>query len=418
MVGVLAVGVGAADELELVEQACVALWSSAPWQARRGESAHSATVKGVAVRPGTAGSLHLRAVERPSLDEIAGGFGVRVRVLQVGLCGTDRDLVAGHYGAPPPRSEDLVIGHECLGQVIEVGPAAAAHLRPGQLVVPTIRRPGESPYDRIGRQDLSADPKLIERGISRQHGYLTEEIVESSAELVPVPGDLAGVAVLAEPMACVRKGLRQADEIGARLALWQPRRTLVLGAGPIGLLALLELRLRGFEVTSYARTAAPYPNSELVERAGGRYLSAAADDLEAAAARHGPFDLIVEATGAPAILFPAARALAPNGILVLLSVTPVGSPIEVDAAGFNQAMVLRNRVIVGSVAAAREDFVAGIELLSRAHGEPAFEGWLSSLVTTCIDGFDLPAIESELREGSAIKAVVELAAPSASGPGA
>jgi glucose 1-dehydrogenase len=367
-------------------------------------------VKAVAIRPGEAGSLHLRELPRPSLDEVPGGRGVRLRTVRVGLCATDRDLADGHYGAAPRGAEHLVIGHECLGRVVEVGPAAAADLGPGQLVVPTIRRPGDSPYDRIGRQDLSTDAELVERGISRRHGFLTEEIVESADELTRVPDALAGVAVLTEPMACVRKGLRQADEIGARLGLWEPRRSLVLCAGTIGLLAVLELRLRGFEVTCYARRPPPYRNSELVRRIGGRYVSAADTDLDGATAEHGPFDLVVEATGAPALVFPAALALAPNGILVLLSVTAGSSTVEVDAAQLNQALVLRNRVLVGSVAAARGDFEAAVALMARAEADPAFRGWLSSLVTTRIDGFDLPAIERQLdARGEDIKVVVELA---------
>ncbi|CAN5709567.1 glucose 1-dehydrogenase [soil metagenome] len=369
-------------------------------------------MKAAAVRPGQVDSLHLRDMPRPSLDEVPGGRGVRIRVLQVGLCATDRELAEGLYGSPPPGADHLVIGHESLGQVTEVGPAAAAELRPGQLVVPTIRRAGSSLYDRAGRQDLSTDEALIERGISLRHGYLAEEVVESSTELIRVPDALAGVAVLSEPMACVRKGLRQADAIGARLRLWEPRRALVLGAGPIGLLAALELRLRGHAVTCYARTQAPYLNSELVERIGARYLSAADADLETASAEHGPFDLVVEATGAPALVFPATRALAPNGILLLLSITAGSRPVEVDAARFNQSLVLRNRVLVGSVAAAHEDFAAAVELFTRAEAAPDMKGWLASLITTRIEGFDLPAIESELQDGSGIKAVVEVASPS------
>jgi glucose 1-dehydrogenase len=370
-------------------------------------------VKAVAIRPGEPDSLHLRELPQPSLDEIAGRAGVRLEVLQVGLCATDRDLLEGHYGAPPTGADHLVIGHECLGRVTEVGLVAAAtsELRPGQLVVPTIRRAGVSPYDQAGRQDLSTDAELTERGISLRHGYLTEEVVEGYTELIPVPDALAEVAVLSEPMACVRKGLRQADEVGARLRLWEPRRALVLGAGPIGLLTVLELRLRGYASTCVARTPAPTRSSQLVERLGGRYVSTADGDLDGVTARHGPFDLVVEATGAPALLFPAAHALAPNGILVLLSVTSGSSHVDVDAARFNQALVLRNRVIVGSVAAAREDFEAAVALLAQADATPGLKGWLSSLITTRIEGFDLPAIGSALQDGGGIKSVVEIASP-------
>ena len=227
-------------------------------------------MKAIAIRPGTSHSVHLREVAPSRLDGVAEGHGVRVRIVRAGLCGTDADLAAGEYGLAPEGDDYLVLGHETLGRVVEVGPSVA-DIPVGQLVVATIRRPGGSAYDRIGRPDLSTDDVFIECGISRAHGFMAEEVVTDARYLVPIPDELEELAILTEPLSCITKSLRQADQVQARLDLWQPRRALVTGAGTIGLLATLALRLRGLEVTTYARRPAPYRNSELIERIGARY---------------------------------------------------------------------------------------------------------------------------------------------------
>ncbi len=215
----------------------------------------------IAVRPGIPDSVHLRDVARPSLDDVPAGRGVRVRLIRAGLCGTDADLLAGEYGRAPEGDDYLILGHESLGRVTEVGPSVS-DVMAGQLVVVTIRRPGSSVYDRSGRPDLSTDRVFIETGISRAHGFMTAEVVTDAAYVVPVPDALEEVAVLTEPLSCITKSLRQVDAVQARLGLWEPRRALVTGAGTIGLLATLALRLRGIDVTTYARRQAPYRNSE------------------------------------------------------------------------------------------------------------------------------------------------------------
>ena len=365
-------------------------------------------MKAIAIRPGTPDSVHLRDVPRPSLGDVPGGRGVRVRIIRAGLCGTDADLAAGQYGLAPEGHDYLVLGHESLGRVVEVGPAVGDVPR-DQLVVITIRRPGDSAYDRIGRPDLSSDTTFIETGISRAHGFMAQEVVTDARYLVPVPDELEHVAILSEPLSCITKSLRQADQVQARLDLWEPQRALVTGAGTIGLLATLALRLRGLDVTTFARRAAPNRKSELVERIGARYRSAADLDLPRLVERDGPFDIVFEGSGAAALIEPAVAALAPNGVLALFSVTPGSHPLTVDMARLNQAVVLYNRVIVGSAAAAWSDYVQAVATLAEAEARPDTRGWLSELITDRIHGFDAEAIARHLAgEGDHIKTVVEL----------
>jgi len=366
-------------------------------------------MKAIAIEPGRPGSIHVRESDTPSLAEIPGDAGVRVRVLEVGLCGTDGELLAGEFGLAPDGDDHLVLGHENLGQVVEVGAGAAERFSVGDLVVATVRRPGDSDYDRAGLYDLSTDPDVHERGVRRFHGFLAEEYVEDVEFLVPVPPATAHVAVLAEPMSGVGKALRVADEIQQRLRIWEPQRALVTGAGAIGLLAVLTLRQRGIEVTCWSRRPAPYANSELVERMGARYVSAADLDLAATAAAHGPFDVAFEASGAADVIFEAAASVATNGILVLFGLTPGTQLVEVDVGRFNQAFVLDNKALVGSVTATREDYADAVAALGDAEADPAFLGVLPEMLTPRIEGLDLDAIRTRLEgSGGGIKAVVDL----------
>ena len=280
----------------------------------------TSTIRAIAVRPGIAGSIHARDVPRPSLSGVPRGQGVVVDVLRVGICGTDREIGDGLFGTAPDSDEHLVIGHESLGRVARVGRHVPGDLVPGTLVVATVRRSGNSPYDRLGMHDFTTDPP-IESGINRRHGFLAEQFVDEARHLVPLPASLSGIGVLVEPLSIAEKGLAQADEIQRRLRIWRPIRAAVTGAGTIGLLVTLLLRLRGVDVTVLSRRRPPYRNSELVEALGARYLSSEATDLATTARDHGSFDLIFEASGFSPFVIEAANALAPNGVLVLSGVT-------------------------------------------------------------------------------------------------
>jgi threonine dehydrogenase-like Zn-dependent dehydrogenase len=362
-------------------------------------------MRAIAVHPRVAGSIHTRRVPRPSVSDIPDGRGVLVQVLRVGLDGTDKEISQGLFGEAPDGDDYLIIGHENLGRVVEAGSAVPPELGPGSLVVSTVRRPGKSLYDRLGMQDFTTDVPL-ERGINGRHGYLAEYYAEDARFVVALPASLAGVGVLLEPLTVAEKGLNQADEIQRRLRVWRPARAAVVGAGTIGLLVTLVLRLRGVEVTVLSRRAAPYRNSDLVVALDARYLSTSATDLAAASEAHGPFDLIFEASGFSPLAFEAARALGTNGVLVLSGVTGGEHVIQVDANAINQGFVLGNKVMVGTVNASRDDFVRGVADLLRA--EAFYPGWLDRLLTTPINGLeDAAGVLAALDDKDAIKAYVE-----------
>jgi len=367
-------------------------------------------MQAIAIHPLQPGSIHLRDISRPSLDEIADGYGVLVDVIRVGVDGTDREIAGGEYGEAPPGGDFLVIGHESLGRVREVGANVPPSIAPGMLVVATVRRPGQSLLDRIGMQDMSPDDTYLEHGINRLHGFLTEAYVDDARFLVPILEPLEPVAVLLEPLSVGEKGIRQAYEIQRRIKVWDPHRAAVLGAGTIGLLAALAMRLRGLDVTMYSRRQPPYRNSELVEAIGARYVSTQAMDVRELAARHGPFDLMLDATGYSPLALGAVLGLAKNGVLVLAGVTGGERTAELPTDVMNQRIVLGNQVIVGTVNGHRDDFVAGVEDLLRA--EAIHPGWLGSLLTTRIDGLAGYAemLDRLEHDDDAIKVYVEIAA--------
>jgi threonine dehydrogenase-like Zn-dependent dehydrogenase len=310
---------------------------------------------------------------------------VLVKVLRVGVDGTDREINEAQYGRAPEGEPYLILGHESLGRVEEVGPEVT-ELAPGDHVVATVRRPGKSLYDAIGTQDMTTDEVYYERGINLLHGFLSEHYVEAADHLVRVPRSAGEVGVLLEPLTVVEKGLVQAWEIQRRLRVWRPRRAAVLGAGTIGLLATLVLRLRGLDVTTFGKTPRPNRNASLVEALGARYVITSETSVPQAARRDGAYDLVFEASGFSPLVFDGMEALARNGVLVLSSVTGGDRRIEVDADRLNLGFVLGNKVMVGTVNANREHFELGVRDL--AHAESAHPGWLGGLLTHPVNGLD------------------------------
>jgi len=342
-------------------------------------------MKAVAVKPGIPNSVHLVEMPKPSVDEIAGGRGVLVKVLRVGIDGTDKEISAAEYGAAPPGDDFLVIGHEGFGVVEDVGPNVH-EVRPGDHVVATVRRPGHSIYDLIGTNDMTTDDTYYERGINLRHGYLSEYYVDDAEFIVKVPRGLKDVGVLLEPMTVVQKGITQAYEIQRRLRVWKPKRAAVLGAGTIGLLATLVMRLKGLEVVTFGRTPKPYLNSDLIEELGAAYVSTSDISVPEYANQNCGFDIIFEATGFSPIVFDAMQSLAKNGVLILSSVTGGNRKVEIPADKINLDFVLGNKVTVGTVNANREYFESGVKDLAAAWLE--YGNWLRRLLTHPVCGLE------------------------------
>src|SRR5947207_2207339 len=228
-------------------------------------------MQAIAVLPGKPHSVHLRDIPAPKLTDqphphvcrIPEGRAVLVKVLQIGVDATDREINEALYGNAPPGGEHLVIGHESFGEVVEVGDRVT-EVRPGDFVSCTVRRPGGSLHDKIGRNDLTSEEVYYERGINLCHGFLTEYFVDDAEYVVKVPEGLRHLGVLSEPASVCAKAIEQAFLAQQRLQVWHPRLAFVLGAGQIGLLASMMLRLRGLTVFTLATKPGPHLKSEIV----------------------------------------------------------------------------------------------------------------------------------------------------------
>ena len=301
---------------------------------------------------------------------------VKLRMIEAGVCGTDREICAFEYGTPPTGMEQLVIGHESLSEVVEVG-AKVTRVRVGDLVVPMVRRP--CPHDhctacRSSRQDFCFTGDFTERGIKQQHGFMAQFIVDDEKYMNPVPADMRDAAVLVEPLTIAEKGLAQVWNIQQRLPWGCPivpgkaqahcHKAVVLGAGPVGLLGAMALVNADFDTYVYAREPVPNPKASVLELIGAKYFSAETHSLEALAAEVGNIDLVYEATGASRLAFDMIQHLGINGIFIFTGVPGRKAPVQVDTDLMMRNLVLKNQVVFGTVNAGRETFEASIRDLA------------------------------------------------------
>jgi len=329
-------------------------------------------VKAVAVFPG---SREVKIVDH-EVPRLVQPDQVRLHVLEIGICGTDREICSFEYGTPPPGDDHLVIGHESLAEVVEVG-SAVDHLQVGDLVVPTVRRPcvhGECLACRSGHQDYCSTGDFSERGIKEAHGYMTEYVVDHERYLIPVQPDLREVAVLTEPLTIAEKALAQVFWLMQQRPPWidpdTPREqqgsglsALVLGVGPVGLLGAMALVASGFTTYVYSRELPPNPRTDLVAAIGATYISSQIAEIAGLAAQIGNVDLVYEAVGHSHFALEVLKVLGINGIFVLTGVPGVQAFVEADPARRMRDMVLKNQVLLGTVNAGPEAFASALQHL-------------------------------------------------------
>lgn len=360
-------------------------------------------MKAITVKPGVKNSIQMRDVQDPERkpDE------VKVRVIRAGLCGTDAEINGGLYGQTPPGDDYLILGHENFGVVEEVS-GNAGGLRSGDYVVSTVRRPcGKCLNCQEGEMDLCSSGEFTERGIKGRHGFMAEFYTESPQYLVKIPAANRDIGVLLEPMSIVEKGIRHAYRIQQRM-VWQPKQALVLGAGPVGLLAAAVLRARGLRTFAAGREPVSDERAQIAQGLGAEYVCVDGIALTDLPKRLGRIDLVVEATGVSSVAFGAMQILAPNGILCLLSVTGGHGVLEAPADLINQDLVLRNNVVFGSVNANPMDFHKGVDDFTII--EKNFPGVLQKLITTRLPWQDYSQWFSQ--RGAGIKTTLEVSAVS------
>jgi glucose 1-dehydrogenase len=321
-------------------------------------------MRALTVIPGQRQSARLDEVPEPPVADGA----MLLEVLAIGVCGTDREIVDGSYGAAPDGRERLILGHESVGRVIET-PAETGFSR-GDLAVGIVRRPDPVPCLNcaVGEWDMCRNGRYTERGIKQRDGYASERFRIEPEFAVKVPFALASVAVLVEPASIVAKAWEHVEHIGRR-ARWRPSRALVTGAGPIGLLAAMMGVQRGLDVHVLDRVT-DGPKPQIVGDLGATY------HVGPVATACSEADVVIECTGAGEVVFDVMAGTAPSGIVCLAGISSGRHEIDLDAAAFNRALVLENDAVFGSVNANRRHYEAATDALTRADAH-----WLERLIT-------------------------------------
>jgi glucose 1-dehydrogenase len=329
-------------------------------------------MKAVAVFPGPreVKVIELKEPEITQPDEVL------LRMLDIGICGTDWEICTFEYGTPPPGDDYLVIGHEALAEVVATG-SAVGRLQVGDLVVPSVRRPCPHPGCRAcrsGHQDYCYTGDFTERGIKEAHGFMTEYVVEHERYLDLVPSDLREFAVLTEPLTVAEKALAQVTWMMRQRPPWLDPQTpseerghglsaLVLGVGPVGLLGAMAMATAGFTTYVYSRERPPNPRIDLATAIGATYLSSQDTTFAELAERVGNIDLVYEAVGHSHFALEAVPWLGINGIFVLTGVPGVQAFVETDPAKTMRDLVLKNQVLLGTVNAGSDDFASALRNL-------------------------------------------------------
>ena len=321
-------------------------------------------MKAVTVQPGVADSVRFEDVPEP--DETTGS--ILVEAVAVGICGTDVEIASGAYGWAPPGRDRLILGHESLGRVVDPGPDRS--VKPGDLVVGIVRRPDPVPCPScaVGEWDMCRNGQYTERGIKELDGFMSERWRIEPGYFTKMDPSLGLLAVLLEPTTVVAKAWELVHAMQAR-AFWVPRRVLVTGAGPIGMLAAMIGVQHGLDVHVLDRvTEGTKP--QLVHDLGATYHSGAIADVGFEP------DVVIECTGVGSVIVGAIRHVGAGGVVCLTGVGTGGAPSGLSPADVGKEVVLQNNVVIGSVNANKRHFYRAAEELAAADRE-----WLGRLIS-------------------------------------
>lgn len=303
---------------------------------------------------------------------------IKLRMLEVGICGTDKEIASFLYGDPPAGSDYLVLGHESLGEVVETG-SEVSDIAKGDLVVFSVRRPCPHPYCvacRAGRQDFCYTGDFTERGIKGHHGYIAEYVVDDVRYANKVPADLRDIAVLVEPLTIAEKGVIQLWGVQQRLPWACPvdlgesgppgwcHKALVLGAGPVGLLGAMKMVLEGFETYIYSRISGVQERVDIANAIGAKFIDSDKVGVDEMSKMIGNIDVVYEAVGATKLAFHVLEHLGTNAVFIFTGVPGHRESMSIETGTLLKAMVLKNQILYGTVNAGPQAFHNAIEDLA------------------------------------------------------
>ena len=327
---------------------------------------------------------------------------VKLRMLEVGVCGTDKEIVSFEYGNPPEGEHYLILGHEALAEVVDVMDGVKG-LKPGDLAVPTVRRPcgvATCVACNHSRQDFCYTGHFTERGINGRHGFMAEYIVENDVNLNAVPSALRPVAVLVEPLTIAEKGMAQYWSVQTRLPFsiaepGQPRgtgqRAVVLGGGPVGLLGAMKLVLEGFDTYVYSLSPKGSDLPGMTASFGAKFVPAETVTIPQLGEMVGNIDVVYEATGVSGLAYNVMKVLGSNGAFILTGVPALHGPKPVDIDQIMRDQVLKNQVVIGTVNAGKQTFADAITDLTEF-----YRRWPKSVASLITSRFPIDNVKEPL----------------------
>ncbi len=347
---------------------------------------------------------------------------VLIRIKEVGIDGTDINLVRYNLQDLPEGKDRIVMGHEGVGVIEEAGKDVKS-VRPGDIVAITVRRGcGECSPCLRNASDMCLTGRYKERGLHKLDGYLTRYVVEQEQYVVKVPPDLAKLAVLTEPTSIVEKGVQELrliqsrapltcvhDEHGYSLLQWGGCKiALVVGAGPLGLLATSLLRLAGVSVFVADIVPEEHIKVDLVHRMGAGYLDARSRtpaELVDLGGTEQYLDIIFEASGAAETALELIKYMARSSIYIMTGIPRQETLMQIDAAHLVRQIVRNNQVLAGSVNSNRSHFEMALHDIGQVNA--TFNGVLEELVTERI-GLEEYNLAFAPKSPDHIKTVIEV----------
>jgi threonine dehydrogenase-like Zn-dependent dehydrogenase len=338
--------------------------------------------------------VHTFKLPRP---EIKQPDEVLVRVKEVGVDGTDFNMLGHNLQDIAEGRKEIVMGHEMVGVVEAVG-SEVKSLTPGDTVVMTVRRGcGICQSCLHNQSDMCMTGLYTERGIHKRDGFFTEFVVDQEQYVIKVPADLTKLAVFTEPLSIAEKGIEQIRVIQSRLpwACAHPDHTflspdwgkcktaLVVGAGPLGILAAALLRLA--EVYTYVADIVPddSPKVHLIKHMGANYVDARSktpkEIVELCCSPTGTLDIIFEASGAAVTAVELINYMSRSSIYVMTGIPRKELVVQLDAAQLVRQMVRYNQVVVGSVNSNRSHFETALKDIPAINSR--FGGMLGEMIT-------------------------------------
>jgi threonine dehydrogenase-like Zn-dependent dehydrogenase len=322
-----------------------------------------------------------------SEPEITSPYDIKIRVLQVGICGTDREEVAGGRADAPDGKRSLIIGHEMFGQVIKTG-SKVQIAKKGDFGLFTVRRGcNECPACLNNRSDMCYTGKYTERGIKGADGFQAEYVIDNEQYFIQVPNSCKDIGVLTEPMSVAAKAIDEAlviqqarqKDIGPEGNWLKGKKALVAGLGPIGLMTVFALRLQGATVTGLDIVDEMSLRVQILRNLQGNYIDGRKVQTTNIDDTFGEFDFVFEATGIAMLQIQLIDTLANNGIYIATGIPAGNRPMTITAGEIMQQLVLKNQILLGSVNAGIKHYKMAVEYLQQS--QEYWPGLIEKVIT-------------------------------------